>query len=192
MDTSIESFINYCDSMMIVTEGVKEGFEKVKAWLIEKFNKILDWLNGCVSKMKPTNKLKPKLLKMISRAKSGLVKSKSLNAQNKELADRLVNEVESLNEEIKVLNNNLKKDRQKSANEIIAERKHKESSERLRNSEKLLRQTNRDLQNTKSSVANSISNRHKEASKIMRDALNNIFSDDFDKELADDDIIDIN
>lgn len=30
MDTSIESFINYCNGMMIVTEGVKEGFEKGK------------------------------------------------------------------------------------------------------------------------------------------------------------------
>ena len=38
----IDNFINYCDKMMIATEGVKEGFQKMKAWIIAQLNKILN------------------------------------------------------------------------------------------------------------------------------------------------------
>lgn len=101
------NFISYCDSMMIATEGVKEGFQKMKAWLIKQFARILDWLEKMIKKMKPDSGMRSKLLKMISRAKSGLSKSKSLNAQNKELADRLAADVVSLNEECKTISEEL-------------------------------------------------------------------------------------
>jgi len=109
---AIESFISYCDDMMIVTEGFKEELEKVKAWLIKQFNRILDWLYKAVSKMKDThfkverNNWKIKLMNMIKRAKLGLSKSKSLNNQNPELANKLKQEVEDLDKEIKELDQN--------------------------------------------------------------------------------------
>ena len=120
MDTSIESFINYCDSMMIANEGVKEGFEKFKAWLIKMFSKLLDGIQSTLEtsifKLRrgkiektgkevlivnsiDTGKLKTALLKLIARCKAGLSKSKSLNAQNPELAKKLERDVRSIQSE---------------------------------------------------------------------------------------------
>lgn len=110
--TDIQHFINYCDSMMISNESFSDTFQKIKAWLIKQFKRILDWLERMVDKMKDThfkverNKWKIKLLSMIRRAKEGLSKSKSLNAQNPELAKKLQSEVELLDSEIKELDQN--------------------------------------------------------------------------------------
>ena len=109
----IDNFINYCDKMMIATEGVKEGFQKMKAWLIKQFNRILDWLTKMIKKLNPKSKIRSKMLKMIAKAKTGLSKSKSLNAQNPELAERLKSDVEELQEESLTIEEELKKDRSK-------------------------------------------------------------------------------
>ena len=42
MYSNTESFVAYCNEMMIATEGVKEGFQKMKAWIIAQLNKILN------------------------------------------------------------------------------------------------------------------------------------------------------
>ena len=94
--------------MMITTESMKEGFHKLKALLIKQFSKILDWLEKALLKAakKEKNrfsKIKPKMLRMIARAKAGLSKSKALNEQNPELAKRLKDESELLQEEIEHL-----------------------------------------------------------------------------------------
>lgn len=112
MHTDVQSFITYCDSMMISNESFSDTFQKIKAWLIKQFKRILDWLERMVDKMKDThfkverNKWKIKLLSMIRRAKEGLSKSESLNAQNPELAKKLQSEVELLDSEIKELDQN--------------------------------------------------------------------------------------
>ena len=106
----IDNFINYCDKMMIATEGVKEGFQKMKAWLIKQFNRILDWLTKMIKKLNPKSKIRSKMLKMIAKAKTGLSKSKSLNAQNPELAERLKSDVEELQEESLTIEEELKKE----------------------------------------------------------------------------------
>lgn len=116
----MDNFIYYCDSMMIANEGVKEGFEKVKAWLIKMFSKILDMiqitLEISIFKFRrgkieqtgketlmvssiDTGKLKTALLKLIARCKAGLSKSESLNAQNPELAKKLQNDVTGIQSE---------------------------------------------------------------------------------------------
>ena len=113
---------------MIVTEGVKEGFEKVKAWLIKMFNKMLTVIQNTIecsifkfkeTKMQSTNedvkvvdvvkvnKLKASLLKLIARCKAGLSKSKALNAQNKELANKLKRDVEVITTEYTVILNEI-------------------------------------------------------------------------------------
>lgn len=98
--------------MMISNESFSDTFQKIKAWLIKQFKRILDWLERMVDKMKDThfkverNKWKIKLLSMIRRAKEGLSKSESLNAQNPELAKKLQSEVELLDSEIKELDQN--------------------------------------------------------------------------------------
>jgi len=110
MDNSyaIESFISYCDDMMIVTEGVKEGFEKLKAWLIKQFSKLLDLAQKLMTRLSFKGEkieggikidkikggdIKAALIKLISQCKSNLSKSKSLKAQNPELAEKLKNDV---------------------------------------------------------------------------------------------------
>lgn len=50
------------------------------------------------------------MLKMIAKAKTGLSKSKSLNAQNPELAERLKSDVEELQEESLTIEEELKKE----------------------------------------------------------------------------------
>jgi len=129
MDNSyaIESFIEYCDGMMIATEGVKEGFEKVKAWLIKQFTKLINAIHGWVRKKQLKHNIKDTINNkmggsalahaydaldgLLVRCKAGLAKSKALNNQNPELAEQLKQEVEFCSkiykEQLKILNGNI-------------------------------------------------------------------------------------
>ena len=111
----MNNLIYYFDSMMIANEGVKEGFQKIKSWLITQFNKLLDLLQKAVNHFKAKNLKKnnspgpiaSSLQQLIARCKAGLSKSKALNAQNPELANKLKDEVSNITEEYKILKDKL-------------------------------------------------------------------------------------
>lgn len=110
-----DNFINYCDSMMIATEGVKDRVQKIQSWLIKQFNKLLDLLQKAVNHFKTKNlktdhapgAIAGALQQLIARCKAGLSKSKALNAQNPELAEKLKEEVNDITEEYKKLKKQL-------------------------------------------------------------------------------------
>lgn len=140
---NINNFLNYCNNMIVANEG--EGFQKLKVWLITQFKKFLDWAEGAVKKMKSASKMKVKLLEIIMRAKSNLVKSKSLNERDKELADTLISEVELLDAEIETIRAEVKRNSPKSAQDIINEKRNNEYNRRYRDHEENMARAYQDL-----------------------------------------------
>lgn len=69
---ALESFMDY--SAEVVMESV---FTTAKASLVNIFSKLVLWIEGKVKKMKD-GKIKKLSLELLSRAKRGLAKSKSL------------------------------------------------------------------------------------------------------------------
>ena len=100
---TLESFISFCDDMQITTEA--STFQNIKAAIVKAFAKLINLIENKVKQMKDSN-IKSTLLKLLSRAKTGLSKSKSLNESDPEKAKELQNEAKSINEELKKSVNN--------------------------------------------------------------------------------------
>lgn len=101
MEITLESYIDYCSNMDITTES----FSSVKAALISGFSRLVLWIESKVKKMKDS-KTKSILMKLLSRAKQGLSKSKSLNEHNPEMVKKLQEEMSVIKEETKNVNAN--------------------------------------------------------------------------------------
>ena len=95
---TLESFISFCDDMQIAEEA--STFQNIKAKIVKIFSKLIDLIESKVKQMKD-GKLKASLLKLLSRAKSGLSKSKSLNESDPEKAKELQQEARAINDELK-------------------------------------------------------------------------------------------
>lgn len=93
---TLESFVSFCDDMQITTEA--SAFQSIKAKIVKVFSKLIDLIENKVKKMKDSN-IKVNLMKLLSRAKAGLGKSKSLNESDPEKAKELQKEAEELKEE---------------------------------------------------------------------------------------------
>ena len=93
---AIESFITFCDDMMIA----EESFSSIKSKIVTLFSKLVLWIESKVKKMKD-GKIKSALMKLLSRAKRGLSKSKSLKEHNPELVEKLQTEYKEINEEVR-------------------------------------------------------------------------------------------
>ena len=92
---AIESFISFCDDMMITQESV---FTSIKNGLIKLFARLVIFLDKQVKKMKD-NRVKKVLQGLLKRAKDGLSKSKTLNENNPELVEILKQEAEEIQAE---------------------------------------------------------------------------------------------
>lgn len=64
---AIESFIEYCDSMMIVNEGFKDGMSKI----VDKIKKIFEWIRGLLRKIKYNFQMKMKEITLKKMDKKG-------------------------------------------------------------------------------------------------------------------------
>ena len=92
---AIESFITFCDDMMIA----EESFSSIKSKIVTLFSKLVLWIENKVKKMKD-GKIKSTLMKLLSRAKRGLAKSKSLKEHNPDMVKELQEEYKEINEEV--------------------------------------------------------------------------------------------
>lgn len=95
MENTLESFISFCDDMMIANES----FSSIKSKLVEAFSKLVLWIESKVKKMKD-NKIKSTLLSLLNRAKQGLAKSKSLNENNPEMVKKLQKEIVDIKDKV--------------------------------------------------------------------------------------------
>ena len=93
---AIESFITFCDDMMIAEEGF---LSKALSKLQTLFAKLILKIDKMVKKMKD-NRLKKILTNLLSRAKRGLAKCKSLNEHNPDMVRELQEEYNEINEEV--------------------------------------------------------------------------------------------
>lgn len=93
---TLESFVSFCDDMQITTEA--SAFQSIKAKIVKAFSKLIDLIESKVKKMKDS-KFKSTLLKLLSRAKIGLSKSKSLKSDDNEKAEELANEAREIKDE---------------------------------------------------------------------------------------------
>ena len=93
---TLESFISFCDDMQISNESF--NFQSIKSKIVTIFSKLILLIESKVKKMKDS-KFKSTLLKLLSRAKIGLSKSKSLREYNPEMVDELNKEAEDIKEE---------------------------------------------------------------------------------------------
>lgn len=89
---AVESFVSFCDDMMIAEESV---FSTIKSKLISLFTKLVLFLDRKVKGMKD-GKVKRTLQSLLDRAKRGLSKSKTLNDNNPELAQELQQEASEI------------------------------------------------------------------------------------------------
>lgn len=96
MTFSCESYLNFTEEYQIVQEGL---IQNIKMGLIKIFTKLVNFLSDKVRKMKD-HKIKATLLSLLSKAKAGLAKSKTLNATDKETAEKLQKEAEELENEV--------------------------------------------------------------------------------------------
>ena len=96
MHYTLENFINYCDEYQIANEA----FEGIKSKIITLFSKIVLAIEKKVKQMKD-GKIKSVLMRLLSRAKTGLSKSKSLNEKNPEMVKQLQEEANNIQEELK-------------------------------------------------------------------------------------------
>ena len=96
MTFSCESYLNFTEEYQIVQEGL---IQNIKMGLIKVFTKLVNFLSDKVRKMKD-HKIKATLLSLLSKAKAGLAKSKTLNATDKETAEKLQKEAEELENEV--------------------------------------------------------------------------------------------
>lgn len=94
---TLESFITFCDNMMISNESF--SFKSIKDTIVNIFNGLVDLIESKVKTMNDS-KLKSILLRLLSRAKSGLSKCKSLNENDKNKVDELKTEAEDIKEEL--------------------------------------------------------------------------------------------
>ena len=93
---TLESFITFCDDMQISNESF--NFKSILSKIQNVFSKLVLMIESKVKKMKDS-KLKSILLRLLSRAKNGLSKCKSLREYNPDMIDRLTQEAEEIKEE---------------------------------------------------------------------------------------------
>ena len=90
---SSESFVAWCDDMTITTES----FSSIKSKIVTLFSRLVLWIEKKVKAIK-NDKIKSKLLPLLSRAKQGLAKSKSLNEHNPDMVKKLQEEADEIKE----------------------------------------------------------------------------------------------
>ena len=97
---AIESFISFCDDMIITQESV---FTTIKNGLVKLFTNIINFLEKQVSKMKDS-RVKRSLLSLLGRAKNGLNKSKNIKEGDDKVVEELKREANDIQEEANKLN----------------------------------------------------------------------------------------
>ena len=96
---SLESFIRFCDDMMIAEESV---FTTIKNGLIKLFTNLINFLERQIGKMKDS-KVKNTLLRLLSRAKNGLTKSKNIKEGDDKVVEELKQDAEEIKQEAEVI-----------------------------------------------------------------------------------------
>ena len=92
--STLESFMDY--SAMMIAE---ESFSSIKSKIVTLFSRLVLWIESKVKKMKD-GKIKSALMKLLSRAKRGLAKSKSLKEHNPDMVRELQEEASEIKEEV--------------------------------------------------------------------------------------------
>ena len=124
---AIESFISFCDDMIITQESV---FTTIKNGLVKLFTNIINFLERQVRKMKD-GKAKQTLLRLLGKAKDGLTRSKNIREGDEEEVEELKQDAEEIQKEAKKL--------ERVEGEIVSDEELEEIRERNR------RTTNEDI-----------------------------------------------
>ena len=85
MSYSLESFLIFCDDYQTAEEA---AVSKIFYHLQNLFVKLIDVIEKQIKSMKDSN-MKSSLMKLLSRAKNGLSKCKSMQKEDPELAKKL-------------------------------------------------------------------------------------------------------
>ena len=159
-DLAIESFITYCDDMMIAEEGL---FSNLKSKVLGILNKLISTIEKVVRKL-PNGKFKSKLLELLDKAKRRCTKTKSANENSPDFDKEMK---EAMTEA-----SNIQKEFEESMEEI---QKHNQKE-----MEK--------LEKAKNEFVDSANQRHEFLHEEMKKAYSEIFKDNENINLHKDDI----
>ena len=144
---AIENFIDFCDDMQIAQEGFFSG---IKAKIVKIFTDLVNFIERQVKKMKD-GKVKRFLLDLLSRAKRGLNKSKTMNENDQNTAKQLQKEADDITERIK------------------------QQEKALKEAQDEMTETINDLHKSIQRAKDNMENRHRYAAHTAKDAFDHIY-----------------